>query len=194
MTATDLTALFNSWVRGEPGALEHLIPHIYRDLHSLASAHLRRGASPVTLQTTAVVNDLFVKLLARQPARIDNRRHFYALAARVIRMSLVDHYRQRRAQRRGGHHQRVPLHDELAWIDANSDDMLALDRALVELEQLDPEQTELFSTRFLLGCTAEETADLTGLSKATIDRRVRLARGWLYRRLRGEAPSGGTPQ
>jgi hypothetical protein len=80
MTATDLTALFNSWVRGEPGALEHLIPHIYRDLHSLASAHLRRGASPVTLQTTAIVNDLFVKLLARQPARIENRRHFYALA------------------------------------------------------------------------------------------------------------------
>ena len=181
----ELTLLLHEWARGTPGALEQLLPLIYPDLHSLASAFLRRGASPVTLQTTAVVNDLFVKLLSRRPRQIDNRRHFYVLAARVIRLSLVDHYRERRAGRRGGGLQRVPLHDELAWVDAAGEDVVAFDRALAELERFDPEQAELVSARFLLGCTADETAQLTGLSKATVDRRVRLARGWLYRRLRG---------
>ena len=164
----ELTLLLHEWARGTPGALEQLLPLIYPDLHSLASAFLRRGASPVTLQTTAVVNDLFVKLLSRRPRQIDNRRHFYVLAAR-----------------RGGGLQRVPLHDELAWVDAAGEDVVAFDRALAELERFDPEQAELVSARFLLGCTADETAQLTGLSKATVDRRVRLARGWLYRRLRG---------
>lgn len=181
----DLTVLLNDWVKGEKGALDRLLPFVYPDLHALAHAYLSRGATPVTLQTTAVVNELFVRLLARQPRRLENRRHFYVLAARVIRMALVDHYREVTALKRGGAHRRVPLHDDLAWIDANSDDLLALDRALTELEQLDREQADLFSARFLLGCTAEETAELSGLSKATVDRRVRLARGWLFQRLRG---------
>lgn len=185
---SDLTVLLEDWVRGKPGALEHLLPHVYPELHGLARACLRRGSRPITLQTTAVVNDLFVKLLTNRPKRIENRRHFYVLAARVIRMSLIDHYREKSAERRGGDRQRVPLHDELAWVDADSDDTIALDRALEELERLDPEQAELFSARFLLGCTAEEAGELTGLSKATVDRRVRLARAWLFRRLRGDDP------
>jgi RNA polymerase sigma factor (TIGR02999 family) len=180
----DLTVLLDDWVQGKEGALEELLPHVYPDLHAIARGYLRRGTAPVTLQTTAVVNDLFVKLLSSRPKRIESRRHFYVLAARVIRMSLVDHYRQTQAERRGGTHQRVPLHDELAWVDAASDDVVALDRAMAELEQLDREQAELFSARFLLGCTAEETAELMGLSKPTVDRRVRLARAWLYQRLR----------
>jgi RNA polymerase sigma factor (TIGR02999 family) len=186
--AGDLTLLLNDWIEGDRSALDQLLPHVYPDLHGLASAYLRRGVTPVTLQTTAVVNNLFVSLLTRQPTRLDSRRHFYALAARVIRMSLVDHYREQQAERRGGHQQRVPLHEDLAWVDANSEDTIALDLALTELEALDREQADLFSTRFLLGCTAEETAELTGLSKATVDRRVRLARGWLFRRLRGSGP------
>ena len=190
---SDLTVLLEDWIRGKPGALEHLLPHVYPELHGLARACLRRGSRPITLQTTAVVNDLFVKLLTNRPKRIENRRHFYVLAARVIRMSLIDHYREKSADRRGGDRQRVPLHDELAWVDADSDDTIALDRALEELERLDPEQAELFSARFLLGCTAEEAGELTGLSKATVDRRVRTARAWLYRRLRGDEPEAQGP-
>jgi RNA polymerase sigma factor (TIGR02999 family) len=186
----DLTVLLHEWVRGTPGALEQLLPLVYPDLHSLASAFLRRGASPVTLQTTAVVNELFIKLLSSRPRQLENRRHFYVLAARVIRLSLIDYYREQSAARRGGTLQRVPLHEELAWVDAAGEDVIALDLALAELERLDPEQAELVSARFLLGCTADETAELTGLSKATVDRRLRLARGWLYRRLRG----GGDPE
>jgi RNA polymerase sigma factor (TIGR02999 family) len=185
---SDLTVLLDNWVQGKAGALEQLVPHVYPELHALARACLRRGSRPITLQTTAVVNDLFVKLLTSRPRHIENRRHFYVLAARVIRMSLVDHYRERTAERRGGDRQRVPLNDELAWVDADSEDMIALDRALEELERLDREQAELFSARFLLGCTAQETAELTGLSKATVDRRVRMAKAWLFQRLRGDRP------
>ena len=182
----DITVLLQEWVRGRPEALEQLLPHVYPELHSLASAYLRRGATPITLQTTAVVNDLFIKLLSSRPRHLENRRHFYVLAARVIRMSLVDHHRERKAASRGGQHQRVPLHEELAWVDATNEDVIEFVRALEELERLDAEQAELVSARFLLGCTAEETAELLGLSKATVDRRVRMARGWLYRRLRGD--------
>lgn len=182
---TDLTVLLDDWIRDEPGALERLLPHVYPDLHAIARGYLRRGSSPITLQTTAVVNDLFVKLLTKRPKYIENRRHFYVLAARVMRHALIDHYRQSETDRRGGTHQRVPLHEELAWVDAAGEDIVALDQALSELQQLDPEQADLFSARFLLGCTADETATLMGLSKATVDRRVRLARAWLYQRLRG---------
>jgi RNA polymerase sigma factor (TIGR02999 family) len=189
----DLTVLLEDWVRGKPGALEQLLPHVYPDLHAIARGCLRRGMRPITLQTTAVVNELFVKLLTDRPKRLENRRHFFVLAAKVIRLSLVDYYRQGQAERRGGQRQRVPLHDELAWVNAASADVISLDHALADLERLDPEQAELFSARFLLGCTAEETAELMGLSKATVDRRVRLARAWLFRRLQPVAPVPPVP-
>lgn len=179
----NVTVLLNDWVNGDADALGRLLPLVYPDLHGLAKAYLRRGVRPVTLQTTAVVNDLFVKLLVNPPKKLESRRHFYVLAARVIRMALVDHYRETAAEKRGGERVRVPLHEELAWVDANSADMLSFDAALKELEQLDREQAELFSMRFVLGCTSDETAALTGLSKSTVDRRVRWARAWLFKRL-----------
>jgi len=185
--APQVTELLNDWGRGDSSALDRLLPLVYPELQKLAHAYLRRGASPVTLQTTAVVNDLFVKLLSKPPRLLENRRHFYVLAARMIRAALVDHYRMASRSKRGGQAQRVPLHEDLVWVDASGPEVVAFDRALAELEQLDPEQAELVSMRFLLGRTAEETAELTGLSKATVDRRVRLARAWLFQRLQGDA-------
>jgi RNA polymerase sigma factor (TIGR02999 family) len=189
---SDITRLLHHWIDGDATALDRLIPLVYPDLHRLAGAYLSRGATPVTLQTTAVVNDLFVRLLTNPPARLESRRHFYVLSARIMRAALVDHYRQTQASKRGGGQSRVPLHEELAWVDAASADILMLERALDELERLDREQAELFSLRFLLGCTAEEAADISGLSKATVDRRVRLARAWLYARLRESKPDAAT--
>jgi RNA polymerase sigma factor (TIGR02999 family) len=188
----DVTQLLHDWTRGEASALERLTALVYPELRGLASAYLRRGTRPITLQTTAVVNDLFVKLLANRPKRLDSRKHFYVLSAKMIRAALVDHYRQTSAEKRGGERRRVPLHEDLAWVDANSAEMLSFERALSELEQLDREQAELFSMRFLLGCTADETAELSGLSKATVDRRVRLAKAWLFHRLR-ESHSARSP-
>lgn len=184
---SDITQLLHHWIDGDGSALDRLIPLVYPDLRRLAAAYLARGATPVTLQTTAVVNELFIRLLTNPPKRIESRRHFYVLAARIMRVALVDHYREAQAAKRGGGRHRVPLHAELAWVDAASTDILLLERALGELERMDREQAELFSVRFLLGCTAEEAGVIFGLSKATVDRRVRLARAWLYSRLRESA-------
>lgn len=185
--ADEVTSLLDAWARGDRTALDRLTPVVYPKLHEIARSYLRRG-SPLTLQTTAVVNELFVRLLSQQPTRLESRRHFYVLAARIMRMALVDHYRQSQAEKRGGDRERVPLHADIAWVDANSPDMLMFEQAMSELEQLDQQQADLFGMRFLLGCTAEEAAELSGLSKATVDRKVKLARGWLYNRLRGSAP------
>lgn len=178
----DLTILLEDWARGDESALQRLTPLIYPQLRTLARSQLRRNARPFTWQTTAVVNDLFLKLLSSRPPRLESRKHFFVLAARIIRLALIDHYRQAHSEKRDVQ-ARVPLHDELTWVNAVSEDILDLDRALDELEDLDPQQAELFSMRFLLGCSAEETAELAGISKATVDRKVRLARAWLYLRL-----------
>lgn len=190
----DLTVLLDEWARGAPNALERLTPLVYPQLQTIARGYLRRGGYPDLLQTSDVVNELFVKLLSRTPQKLESRRHFYALCARMIRYSLVDHCRENLAEKRGGEFHRVPLHEELVWVDASGPEMIAFDRALAELEQLDPQQAELFSMRFLLGCTADEAADLSGLSKATVDRKVRLARIWLFQRLNpaGEAIADGS--
>lgn len=187
MAADDVTVILEAWARGEAGALERLMPLVYPHLRALARSGLRRGGRPLTLQTTAVVNELFVRLLSRQPARLESRRHFFVLASRMIRTALVDHYRQTQADKRGAAWARIPLHDDIAWVDANSADMLMFESAMSELEQLDRQQADLIGMRFLLGCTADETAELTGLSKATVDRKVRLAKAWLYQRLHGPA-------
>ncbi|MCX6592945.1 MAG: ECF-type sigma factor [Acidobacteria bacterium] len=184
----DLTLLLEDWARGDESALDRLTPLIYPQLHALARSQLRRNYRPSTWQTTAVVNDLFLKLLSSRPPRLQSRKHFFVLAARIIRLALIDHYRQVKSEKRG-RLGRVPLHDDLTWVDAVSEDVLDLDRALNELEELDQQQAELFSMRFLLGCSAEETAELAGLSKATVDRKVKLARAWLYLRLH-EAKDG----
>lgn len=192
MTAdADLTLILEDWARGDRSALDRLTPLVYPQLHALARSHLRRNGRAVTLQTTVVVNELFLKLLAKPPARLENRRHFFVLASKIIRLALIDSYRQSTAEKRGPAG-RVPLHEDLLWINAVSDEVVEFDRALNELEQLDAQQAELFSLRYLLGCTAEETAELTGQSKATVDRKVRLARAWLYQRV-GEANSTPTP-
>lgn len=191
MMAVDITSILDDWGRGDRTALERLAPLVYPQLRELASAFLRRERSGHTLQATALVNELFLKLLARREARFENRRHFFALAAQLMRMALIDHARSVRADKRGGRLQRVPLHEEVPWVDASLD-ILDLTRALDELETLDGEQARMFEMRFLLGCSAEETAEVLGTSKRTVDRRVRLARAWLYDRLR-PADAGSPP-
>lgn len=182
-TEADLTVLLDDWVRGDKTALDRLAPLVYPELCRMARIHLRRSRSAVTLETVDVVGDLFLKLLARRPAKLDSRKHFFVLAARMMRRALIDHYRKTVALKRGAA-KRVPLHENLLWVDALSEEVVEFDRALSELEELDEEQAELFSMRFLLGCSAEEVGELTGLSKATVDRRVALARAWLYKRLK----------
>lgn len=179
-----LTGMLDDWARGDRTALARLAPIVYPQLRQLAGAYLRGERSGHTWQATALVNELFLKLIARREARFENRRHFYALCAKVMRTALIDHARSVNASKRGGEMQVVPLHDEMPWINAAGPDVLDLDRALDELAQLDPEQAQMFETRFVLGCTTEETAEMLETSVSTVERKVRLARAWLYQRLR----------
>lgn len=188
----DITLLLDAWGRGERDALHQLAPLVYPQLQRLAASYLRRESNARTLQATALVNELFVSLLARRQARFTDREHFYALSATLMRMALVDHARRARAEKRGGHAEIVPLHEELPWVDAAGPGIIDFDRALSELEALDPERYQVVSARYVLGCTADETAELLGISRVTVNRRARSARAWLGQRL-GITSSGEPP-
>ncbi|MCU0226707.1 MAG: sigma-70 family RNA polymerase sigma factor [Bryobacterales bacterium] len=179
-----ITVLLERWGQGDRSALDQLAPLVYPHLRELAAAYLRRERPGHTLQATGLVNEIFLKLIARREVRFSSRGHFFALSAKLMRMALIDHARNAKAKKRGADAVAIPLHDELPWVNAASDDVLDLDRALDELQQMDADQARMFELRFLMGCTAEETAELMGVSVATIDRKVRVARAWLYQRLR----------
>jgi RNA polymerase sigma factor (TIGR02999 family) len=190
---SEITVLLQKWGAGDRSALDRLAPIVYPQLRGLAASFLRRERAGHTLQATGLVNELFLKLLTRREARLESRRHFYALAATLMRHALIDHARASKSEKRGGGAAAVPLHEELPWLDAASPWVIDLDRALTELEELDAQQARMFEMRFLLGCTAEETAGILETSKATVDRKVRLARAWLYQRLHGDSPDAAIP-
>lgn len=181
----EITVLLKNWRDGHTEAFEQLMPLAYAQLRALADRYLRRERNDHTLQATALVHEVYLRLVRQRKADITDRTHFYAFSAQLMRMILVDHARQVQAGKRGGSAQRVPLSDEMSWVDAAGPEVIELDQALVELEALDAEKARMVEYRYLLGCTAEEAADLMGCSKATLDRGVRFARTWLYRRLRG---------
>lgn len=188
-TPGEITLLLDAWGRGERDALHQLAPLVYPHLQRLAASYLRRESHAHMLQATALVNELFVSLMARRQARFTDRQHFYALSATLMRMALVDHARRVRSEKRGGRVELVPLHDDLPWVDAAGPGIIDFDRALSELEQLDPERYQVVSARYVLGCTADETAELLGISRVTVNRRARSGRAWLAQRL-GLEPTG----
>jgi RNA polymerase sigma-70 factor, ECF subfamily len=187
--SNDITIVLEDWSKGDATALDRLAPLVYPQLRQLARSFLRRERAGHTLGATGLVNELFLKLITRKSAQFENRRHFYALSARLMRLALIDYARSHDAEKRGGERMSVPLHEEIQWIDASSPQILDLDRALSELEQMDAEQAQMFEVRFLLGCTSDETAELFHVSKSSVERRVRMARAWLYQRLtEGKSP------
>lgn len=185
MSGSDITAALDQWAAGDPTALERIAPAVYPRLRELAGALFRSERPGHTWQATALVSELFVKLAGQREANYANRLHFYNACARIMRTALIDHARGVQAEKRGRDVQMVPLHEELGWFDATGPEMLDLDRALTELAALDEEQAAMFETRYLLGCSVEETAELFATSPSSVDRKIRIARGWLYRRLAG---------
>jgi RNA polymerase sigma factor (TIGR02999 family) len=163
--------------------MDPLFNLVYPRLREIAGALFRRESAATVLQPTGVVNELFLKLVAQHSLQFENRHHFFSLAATLMRRILVDQARSARRDKRDGG-VRVPLDDNLVWISTMpSVDMLDIDRALVDLERLDPRKSRLVELRFFLGTTAEEAAEILQTSKATVDRDLRFARGWLYDRL-----------
>ena len=187
----EITLLLMKWKDGEPQAFDELMPLVYPHLREVAAAYVRRERDPGIMQATVLVNELYLRLLNQKKTALEDRSHFYTFAAKVMRLILIDNARGHHAQRRGGGLQQVPLSDDLPWIDAASEDMLELNIALDELQVVDESKVRLVELRYFLGCTAEETAALMHVSKATVDRDLKFARAWLYRRIHSgtsEAP------
>ena len=181
----EITQLLERWKAGDREALQSVVTVAYSDLRAIALGYLRRGSGGGTLQATGLVSELYLKLTQVRGAALKDRQHFYAFAAQLMRMILIDYSRQSKALKRPTSAVRVPLHEELAWIDAASEEMIALNSALDELEQVDPRKVRVIELRFFLGCSNEETADLLEVSRATVVRDLEFGKAWLYRRLTG---------
>jgi RNA polymerase sigma factor (TIGR02999 family) len=190
----EITLLLAKWRDGEASAFDELMPLVYPHLREVAAAYVRRERNPDLLQGTALVNELYLRLLKQKKTEWEGREHFYAFAAKLMRMILIDHARESQAAMRGGGFTRIPLNEDLAWVNIGSPEMLDLNRALEELDELDAGKVRLVELRYFLGCTAEETASLLGISKATVDRETRFIRSWLYRRIRQEAAEGAVKE
>jgi RNA polymerase sigma factor (TIGR02999 family) len=179
----EITILLHRWAGGDGIIADRLFVAVYPHLRSIASSLFRHERRDHVMQPTIVVHELFLKLLRQRNLRFEDREHFYSLCARLMRRILVDQAREQAALKRDGGIS-VELTDELMPVGARDNNWLDIDRALRELGELDGEKLRIVELRFFLGCTAQETAEMMGKSKATIDRELRFLRGWLYERLR----------
>jgi len=186
-----VTDTFLRWRSGDPTALDDLLPRVYDELRALADAYMRRERAGHTLQPTALVHEAFLRLLRLPPGSVQNRIHFFALAAQAMRRILADHARRHRAAKRGGGAVRVPLELVEGGAPATpaGDDVAAddLDAALEDLAKLDERQARVVELRFFGGLSIEETAEVLAVSPATVKRDWLVARAWLHRELRGGA-------
>lgn len=183
---TDVTSLLIEWRQGDAEALERLIPLVYTELRKLARAQLRREEAGHSLQATALVHELYVRLANLNRLTVENRAHFMAVAARLMRQILVDHARRRRADKRGGPATLLSLDaisPNAAHVNPTGVDVLALDQALEELASFDAQQCRVVELRFFAGLTLGETAQALDISSATVEREWALAKAWLYQRL-----------
>ena len=191
-SSPDVTQLLVRWSEGDAGALERLLPLVYGELRRIASNQLRHERPDHTLAPTALVHELYFRLVDQSRTSWQNRAHFFGLAAQLMRRILVDHARAQQAEKRGGSITRISL-DEMLAEDAEPSgedagaaaDVLAIDDALERLAALDPDQARIVELRFFGGLTVEETASVLKRSPRTVKREWRLARAWLYRALHG---------
>ena len=185
-TRQEVTQLLGKWSDGDDGALEKLVPLVQPELHRLAHHYMSRERAGHTLQTTAILNEAYLRLVDNTKPLWQNRNHFVAAAAQLMRRIMVDHARERQTLKRGGGALKVTL-DEAAFVtEARSDELLALDEALEGLAVLDPRKRQIVELRYFGGLTIEETAEFLKLSQRTVEREWTMAKAWLYRALRGE--------
>jgi RNA polymerase sigma factor (TIGR02999 family) len=178
---SDITQLLIAWSDGRREALDDLMPIVYADLRRVAAGYMRRESPGHALQPTALVHEAFVRLVDQRQVKWRNRAHFFGVAAGMMRRILVDNARRRRAEKRGGEWQRVTLAgDEAAAPDANREvDVLALHEALERLAEFDPQQARIVELRYFGGLTIDETAEVVGISAATVVREWTIAKAWL---------------
>jgi RNA polymerase sigma factor (TIGR02999 family) len=180
----DITQFLQLWGAGDPRALEQVIPLVYQQLRAIAENQMRRERAGHTLQATALVNELYLRLGGQHGSHWTDRGHFFRFAAMMMRRILIDYAKQAQTGKRGGGLERVPLSDEVPWLGSSGEEVLALDRALGALEESDARKARVVELRVLLGCTATEAAEILEVSKATADREWTLAKAWLFRELK----------
>ena len=179
----DVTQLLKAWSNGEQEALDRLIPLVYHELHRLAHRYMGRERSVHTLQSTALVHEAYERLIHLKDMSWQNRAHFFAVSAQVMRRILVDYARSRRYRKRGGDWRQVPLNEAVAVFRDRRTDIVALDDALQALARIDPRKSRMVEMRFFGGLSIKETAGVLGVSEDTVLRDWRLAKAWLLREL-----------
>jgi RNA polymerase sigma factor, TIGR02999 family len=182
----EVTRLLVQWGNGDKAALDALTPILYRELHQLAEAYLRRERIAATLQPTALVHEAYLRLVAQNLPDWECRSHFFGVAAQLMRQILVDNARKHRSDKRGGDAIKVPLDEAWMFSEQRSAELIALDDALRELAAFDERKSKVMELRFFGGLSAEETAQSLNISVATVGREQRLAEAWLHRQLNPE--------
>ncbi|MEQ1605805.1 MAG: sigma-70 family RNA polymerase sigma factor [Pyrinomonadaceae bacterium] len=181
----DITEMLREWSGGNPEALESLLPLVYKELHRQAAAYLRRERVDHTLQATALINEAYLKLVDQRSIDFEDRTHFFAISARLMRQILVDHARTRNREKRGGPDSvKVELDEAMqVGVDAQNVDLIALDDALTRLTKVDEQQARLVELRYFSGLSLEDTAEALKISRATAARDWNVAKAWLKREL-----------
>jgi RNA polymerase sigma factor (TIGR02999 family) len=179
----EVTQLLIQWREGNQGALDQLLPLVYDELRRLANAYLRKERPDHTLQSTALVHEAYLRLIGQREIQWQNRAQFFGVAAQMIRRILVDHARGRISAKRGGGAPKLSLDEGLAVAGGKGLDLVALDDALAALGVIDPQQCRIVELRFFGGLSIEETAEVIGVSTATVKRDWSVARAWLFREL-----------
>jgi len=178
---SDVTRILSAIERGDAKATDELLPLVYEELRLLAAQKLSHEAPGQTLQATALVHEVYLRLVGSDHQSWQNRRHFFGAAAEAMRRILVDHARRKKSQRRGGAHHRVELDKLDESVSERSEDLLRLDDALTRLAEQDPDVAELVKLRYFGGLTLEQAAEIKGISRRTAGRHWNYARLWLYR-------------
>jgi RNA polymerase sigma factor (TIGR02999 family) len=181
----DITELLAAWGNGDERALNGLMPIVYPELRRIARKHLARGFLADTLESAALVNEAYLKLLRAHGIRCESRLQFFALCAQIIRRILVDHARNRLYAKRGGGAVQIPIDDELLGAPTKGVDVLALDEALASLSKVDPRKGRVVELRYFVGLSVEETAETLRISPETAKRDWKMAKAWLLRELTG---------
>jgi len=182
----EVTQLLLDWGQGDQAALDKLIPLVYQELRRLAQRHMRRENPGHTLQTTALVHEAYVRLIDQKNVRWQNRAHFFAVAARLMRRILLDRARWRLCAKRGGGARQMSLDEAADFSLDRAAEMIALDDALQRLAAIDPRKSQVVEMRFFGGLSVEETAETLQVSPETVLRDWRLAKVWLLREMSGE--------
>ncbi len=183
VATSEFTLLLNDWKQGDKSALERLTPLIYDELRRIAHRYAQRERNGHTLQTTALVNEAYLRLAGAEKPDWQDRSHFFAVTAQVMRHILIDHARRRRFIKHGGAAQQISLDEACLMADERAAELIALDEALKDLARLDPRKTQVVELRYFGGLSLAETADALGISLMTVRRDWRAAKAWLFRRM-----------